>query len=76
MGFLHRKSVRQIRLSFLSMPELILTSFRPDHLITINFLDSGFHVTDSGFQVLDSNLCQWNLDSGFRANRYNVQNPH
>ena len=76
MGFLHRKSVRQIRLSFLSMPEPILTLFRPDHLITINFLDSGFHDTDSGFQVLDSNLCQWNLDSGFRANHYNVQNPH
>ena len=30
-------------------------------------LDSGFHITDSGFQVLDSNLCQWNLDSGFQS---------
>ena len=30
-------------------------------------LDSGFHAVDSRFQVLDSNLCQWNLDSGFQS---------
>ena len=29
-------------------------------------LDSGLHTLDSGFQGLDCNLCQQNLDSGFR----------
>ena len=29
-------------------------------------LSSGYHAVNSGFQVLYSNLCQWNLGSGFQ----------
>ena len=46
---------------------LVPTLFLPQVRESRTALDSGFHVRDSGFQVLDSNLCQWNLNSGFRS---------
>ena len=34
---------------------------------TVCLLGSGFNAVDSGFQVLDSNLHQWNLESGMQS---------
>ena len=42
--------------------------FRPMYLRESKTVwDSGFNAVDSRFQALDSELCQWNLDSGFQS---------
>ena len=59
-------TIEEIRVATKGDPTLfVLCEFSPQVRESKAALDSGFYALDLGFQELDSNVCQWNLDSGF-----------